>query len=208
MSSHYAYKPRLGFDIRVKPPQTDEPPIWETSARRCDAPGCARTADCRAPKSPNKIADYYWFCTDHAREYNRSWNFFEGMSEAEAAAFREAATYGHRPTWKINTGPSARAGRASAQGEAAFFDAFGIFGREGPPKHRDEKRDRGLSRLQAKAFASLGLEPGAGKGEIRAQYTALIKKFHPDSNGGDRSTEARFRDVLKAYKILRRAGLC
>lgn len=207
MSSHYAYRPRLGFDIRVKPPQTDEPPIWETSARRCDAPGCSRKADCRAPKSPDKIGDYYWFCTEHAREYNRSWNFFEGMSETDAAAFREAATYGHRPTWKINSGFSAKAGRASAQGEAAFYDAFGILERTGPAPEAPPP-GRKLSRLQQKAFESLGLEPNADKGEIRAQYTALIKKFHPDANGGDRSTESRFRDVLKAYKILRRAGLC
>ena len=212
MSNHYAYKPRFGFDIRIKPPRQEDAPIWEASARRCDAPGCARRADCRAPKSPDNMSDFYWFCTEHARDYNRCWNFFDGMSEAEAAAFREAAIYGHRPTWKMSVnspGAGAAASHASFRGRAAFEDAFGVFGRVAPtPETGPWRRDRKLTRLQEKALASLDLAADADGPAIRARYKLLVKRFHPDANGGDRSTEARFRDVLRAYQILRRANFC
>ena len=94
MSEAYNYKPRFK-DIRIKPPK-DEPAPEE---RVCEWPGCKKHGNSRAPKANDRLNDFYWFCQSHASEYNKSWNFFEGMSENAAQSFRESAAYGHRPTW-------------------------------------------------------------------------------------------------------------
>ncbi len=59
-----------------------------------------------------------------------------------------------------------------------------------------------------KALDVLGLDEGADQAAIKAQYKALVKRFHPDANGGDRSFEDRLRDIIKAHDTLRGAGLC
>ena len=37
---------------------------------------------------------------------------------------------------------------------------------------------------------------------IKARYKELVKRLHPDANGGDRSSETRLQDVIVAYKTL------
>ncbi len=105
MPSTFRYRPRFK-DIRVKPPRPPEegaeppPDAREASERACDHPGCRVPAATRAPKSRDLLSDHYWFCQAHAAEYNRSWNFFAGMSEGEVQAriADEPATGGSRAT--------------------------------------------------------------------------------------------------------------
>ncbi|MFN3434445.1 MAG: molecular chaperone DnaJ, partial [Sphingomonas sp.] len=56
-----------------------------TTVRLCDRHGCEAPGNCPAPKSPNS-PDRWYFCEAHAAEYNRGWNYFEGLSAEEAAA--------------------------------------------------------------------------------------------------------------------------
>lgn len=207
MTQRYSYKPRLGYDIRIKPPSEREAPAWKPEERRCEAPGCNRKADCRAPKGPQNLEEFYWFCAEHAREYNRTWNFFDGMSENQAAAYRESAIFGHRPTWKLGENAYANtAARAAAGGRRTMRDQFKVF--EDGESDVAEAPRRKLSRLQAKAMQSLSLQPDATADEIKRRYKLLVKRFHPDANGGDRSAEEKLQDVINAYEILKRAGLC
>jgi DnaJ-class molecular chaperone len=67
---------------------------------------------------------------------------------------------------------------------------------------------RKLKTLEAKAMETLGLEMNASGEAIKARYKELVKRHHPDANGGDRGSEDRFRDVLQAYRVLKQAGLC
>ena len=67
---------------------------------------------------------------------------------------------------------------------------------------------RPVRNAEAKALDTLGLEPGASPDEIKAQYKTLVKRFHPDANGGSRATEDRFREIVQAYDYLRSAGVC
>ena len=125
------YKPRLGFDIRVKPPTgKQKPPAWaEPSDRACEKEGCEEQAACSLPKSPRTPRSRVWYCLVHAREHNKSWNYFEGMSEGEAKAAREANIYGDRPTWSMGKNDRARAATQKT-GPADMEDAFGVFGKE------------------------------------------------------------------------------
>jgi hypothetical protein len=93
MPGAFQYRPKF-VDIRVKPPKADEPDAEDVNAlkpgeRACDHAGCRRAATARAPKSREMMNEHYWFCQEHAAEYNRNWNFFAGMSEGEMRAFQK-----------------------------------------------------------------------------------------------------------------------
>ena len=147
------------------------------AVRLCDRDGCEAAGDCPAPKSPNSPERWY-FCRDHAAEYNRGWDYFEGLS-AEDAAAREAAE----------------------SGTAAGYERARHYAWAGPgdgTRSRDERR----------ALDVLGLDDTADTAAIKAQYKTLVKRFHPDANGGDRSFEERLRDIIRAHDVLRAAGMC
>ncbi|TIV43611.1 MAG: J domain-containing protein, partial [Mesorhizobium sp.] len=92
-------------------------------------------------------------------------------------------------------------------GRAGYYnrmrDPFNLFG--GGPR---EARERKAKPLEAKALETLGLDTKATGKDIKARYKELVKRHHPDANGGDRGSEDRFRDVLQAYRVLKQAGLC
>ena len=93
-------------------------------------------------------------------------------------------------------------------GRAGYYnrvrDPFNVFGTDPntPPRQRKARP------LEAKALETLGLTAKATAKEIKARYKELVKRHHPDANGGDRGSEDRFRDVLQAYRVLKQAGLC
>ena len=70
----------------------------------CGWPGCRAAGTHRAPKGRGRDGEYLFFCLDHVREYNHSYNYFAGMSDDEVAAWQKAAITGHRPTWKMGVG--------------------------------------------------------------------------------------------------------
>jgi DnaJ-domain-containing protein 1 len=207
MPARFQYRPRF-VDIRVRPPApdgADEDVIaLKPGERACDHPDCRLPASTRAPKSRDMLGDHYWFCQAHAAEYNRSWNFFAGLTEDEVRQrITEDMTTGGRPTWPFKASSQSREA-SGAQG--GFTDPFGLFG--GANRAREKAaQERGLGRLERQALADLDLEPGAQKAEIRARYAELVKRCHPDANGGDRSAEHKLQRVIRAYKTLRKAKL-
>ena len=64
-----------------------------------------------------------------------------------------------------------------------------------------------MTRLQMQALDTLHLAHSATLIEIKARYKELVKRFHPDANGGDRGAEERLKQVIKAYGVLRASGL-
>jgi hypothetical protein len=208
MSGAFQYKPKF-VDIRVRPPREDEADVHvlKPGERRCEHPDCLMPATAKAPKSRKRLDEHYWFCQAHAAEYNRSWDFFEGMSEAEINRSREEAATGDRPTWQFKASRLSREAAAFAAGAARnFSDPLGVF-RASRRRAEAEQESRKLGRLERNALGDLDLTEEATAKEIRSRYTELIKRCHPDSNGGDRSAEHKLQRVLKAFKILRQAKL-
>jgi DnaJ-domain-containing protein 1 len=212
MTAAFQYRPRF-VDIRVRPP----PPEAESAAeelglkpgeRPCDHVGCKAAGVARAPKSRDMLDEHYWFCQPHAAEYNRSWNFFAGMTDEQIRARQtEEAFTGGRPTWQFKAGRGSREAAAAAS-RGFFRDAFGIFGRDRPPTEAERAAyDKRLGRLERNALADLDLDATADAGAIRRRYTELLKRCHPDANGGDRSTEHKLQRVIKAFRTLRKAKL-
>jgi curved DNA-binding protein CbpA len=208
MATAFQYKPRF-VDIRVRPPAPEEaepPPALEPGERLCDHVGCRRPASTRAPKTRHPQAEHYWFCQAHAAEYNRAWNFFSGMTEAEIRArLADEMATGGRPTWSFGSGMR---NREAAARRGFFRDAFGIFSQTRPRSGEAEAAaDRRLGKLERAALADLDLDLNAPAPAIRARYIELVKRCHPDANGGDRSAEHRLARVIRAYKTLRKAKL-
>ena len=196
------YAPRFGVDIRVKPEGHHEP-----VKRPCSRPGCPAEGSHRAPKGPDQLNQYYWFCVDHVREYNLSWDYFKGMSDGEVEEFQRAAMTGHRPTWKL--GLNATPGFKDKKLRAIFglSDGMRMF-EEGPGHAPNERKPvrRQRSKLQMQALDALNLDVNATWDDVKLRYKDLVKKFHPDANGGDRSAEDRLKAVIKAYGQLRSSG--
>jgi len=216
MPGAFQYKPKF-VDIRVKPPKADEPDEQDVHAlkpgeRSCDHAGCRRAATARAPKSREMMNEHYWFCQQHAAEYNRNWNFFAGMSEGEMRAFQKDELFtGGRPTWEMKAGKYSREAAAFnhrfRRGEG-YRDAFDLFGRGGhQAQARPEPEARHLGKLERGALAELDLEVNADGAKIRGRYTELVRRLHPDANGGDRAGENRLQKVIRAYQTLRKAGM-
>jgi hypothetical protein len=209
MALSFNYKPRF-VDIRVRPPAEEDPRAEDIGSlkpgeRPCDRPDCRSAASFRAPKSRDLMGEHYWFCQAHAAEYNRSWNFFAGMSEDQMREeITEDLTTGGRPTWSFKASNNSREAGAA---RGLFRDPFSLFGGAGAKARAQEARERSLGRLELQALADLDLDRGAEKKVIRARYAELVKRCHPDANGGDRSAEHKLQRVIRAYKTLRKAKL-
>lgn len=168
----------------------------------CSWRGCDERANFKAPKSKgtigsNKNDDYHFFCAEHIGEYNKNWNFFEGMSEAEIDSFRHDALTGHLPTWDRETRKSSRRFSASDISEAlARFRGVHV-------KTQPEKSARILTEAQKDALAVMDLPMEANAKQIKQRYKALVKQLHPDVNYGDKQSEERFKRVAESYKILK-----
>ncbi|MEZ5994478.1 MAG: J domain-containing protein [Hyphomonadaceae bacterium] len=204
MSSAFRYRPKF-VDIRVKKPDA-ETLEREPGERVCDHIGCGRSGLHRAPKSRDHSGEYWHFCVEHAADYNRRWNYFAGMSDAELAEHQKREETGHRPTWTFRSGRLDRfsaAMRGFRAGQSR--DPFGMFG--GEPVAAPVKARRRLTRLQALALEAMTLEETADAAQIRARYAELVKRWHPDSNGGDRSAEENLLRVIRAYQTLKAGGL-
>ena len=164
---------------------------------------------CKAPKSPDRLRDYFNFCQPHAREYNKNWNFFSGMTDADIQEWQVGARHGHRPTWDVrkNTGERASAQKKRRAGHtAATEEGYNIFGDGAEPQESAPTRRR-LSKLQIKALNDLGLDDTATKSDVRKRYTQLVKQLHPDANQGKRNTEGSFQRVVAAMKVLKTTNL-
>jgi curved DNA-binding protein CbpA len=195
------------FDrIRVKP---GEDRRLRPDAPCCDWKGCGNTATHRAPKGRLRENEYWRFCLDHVREYNHSYNYFAGMSEDAVTKYQKDSITGHRPTWKMGTGH-----RAADFGPYGARDPFNVFRELGggpnwrPRSEGTEPQGRTVHNAARKALHELGLEAGADRAEIKARFKTLVKRHHPDANGGDRASEDKLREIIQAYNYLKSTGAC
>ncbi|MGH6828725.1 MAG: J domain-containing protein [Rhizomicrobium sp.] len=187
-------------DIRIR---KDEAKPRQSRVRLCVIKDCTEPGECRVPKSRENLSDYVFLCIAHARAHNEAWDFFQGMDDQDIERFRDEAMFGHRPTWPLGR----RAARARhGHGPYHFHDGHALLDDESE-NSQPRRPERQLTRLQATAMDTLQLAHNATLNEIKARYKELVKRFHPDANGGDRGAEERLKQVIKAYGVLRASGL-
>ena len=158
--------------------------------RVCGFPGCAERGEHRAPVSRERLHEYYWFCLDHVRLYNQAWDYLAGMSEDEIERQRRADTVWQRPSWPL--------GRFGQQAMRQAHDPFGVFGEDDAPPRRPPPETE-----EQKALAVLDLKEPVTFADVKTRYKSLVKKLHPDANGGDRDAEERLKTVNQAYAALK-----
>jgi curved DNA-binding protein CbpA len=197
------------FDrIRVKP---DQERRLRAELPACQWPKCGAPATHRAPKGRLRAGEYWQFCLEHVREYNNSYNFFAGMSEDAVAEYQKDSITGHRPTWKMGSVGGTRSNGRGRRPGWASEDPFGLFGEaaaNGAGHARPTAEGRKILNAQRRALDALGLEADAKRVDIKARFKMLVKRHHPDANGGDRGSEERLREIIAAYNYLKSAGFC
>lgn len=163
--------------------------------RPCDVPGCGAPGEYRAPRSRQALTDYWWFCLEHVRAYNASWDFYKGMSPAQIEAQLRADTSWQRPTWPL--------GRLGAGGLSPddLRDPLHILSslHTAPPKPRTEQAPAEMR----EPLATLGLTWPLTLETLKTRYKELAKRHHPDANNGDRAAEERLKTINLAYAAVR-----
>jgi hypothetical protein len=195
------------FDsVRAKPAGESLAP---KAGPTCQWKGCQSAGLYKAPVGRGLEGKYYLFCLDHVRQFNSSYNYFEGWSTAEVEAFQKDAVIGHRPTWKAGMSGGIRGYRHKAGSGGSFTGAFTdphsvLGGRLGRNRVAPGRR---LKPLERKSLEALGLDEGADRARIKARFKELVKRHHPDANGGDKRSENKLREIIQAYNYLKQAGL-
>ena len=201
------------FDsIRIKP--NKQSAKQQARAREeavlCEWPDCKNKGPHRAPKGRANDKEYWHFCLNHVREYNQSYNFFSGMNADAVARYQKDALTGHRPTWKMGANGTKGKGKTAEVDLEGAADPFAMFselngrGRWRPgPEAAPKSEARKIFNAERKALQVMGLGPEATLEQVKVKYKALVKQHHPDANGGDRSTEDRLIEIIKAYNYLK-----
>lgn len=181
----------------------------------CAWKGCEETGAHKAPAGQGREGQYLMFCVDHVREYNASYNYFVGMSDEQVARFQKDNLTGHRPTWKTGT----TAGPASGNKmrgptptpdqlkQARVNDAHGFFSFRAKREADSAEPRRYIRPLDRKALEVLHLTDAATKEQIKARYKDLVKKHHPDLNGGDERSAEALREIIQAHNQLKASKL-
>jgi hypothetical protein len=175
----------------------------------CAWKGCGNAGEFRAPRD-KELRSYFQFCLEHVRAYNASWDYHKGASAAELEAeIRSAATW-ERPTWKLGTLGGGRrrfkvedpfgfsAGTAFDPESEAPYSTHNTSGSRAP---RDEAAHVHAARMSA--LKVLDLTMPVTLESLKRRYKALVKKYHPDANGGSAEAETRMKIINQAYQTLK-----
>ena len=178
----------------------------EGAEQACAHPGCAEPGEFRAPSSGRRPdfdgpGDWRWLCLDHVREFNDRYNYFSGMSTEEIEAAQ--TPYGG---WDRETRAFAANGSPTPKWAdfADPLDAIGARFRRDPGLGADQRKDgRPLSGQDIQSLRILGLEVDADRRRLRQRYAELLRRYHPDHNGGNRGHEKALQAVIQAYTQLK-----
>lgn len=172
----------------------------ERPGSRCSAPGCAEPGEFKAPYTPGGFdgpGSWRWLCLEHVREHNARYNFFDGMSPDEIEAAQSPIAGWERATRAFATNG---ADRGPAWSE--FTDPLDAIGARFRPEARRQAVDR-FTAKERQALGVLNLKDDADRTKLRKRYSELVRRYHPDRNGGDRTHERQLTKVIEAYQLLK-----
>jgi hypothetical protein len=175
----------------------------EGARAKCAAPGCGAPGEFKAPLQPANFdgpGSWRFLCLDHVREHNAKYNFFEGMTPEEIQDAQGPLGGWERPSRKF-----AANGADPPPAWSDFADPLeAISGRFG--RNRKGHQSPRFDKAERRALSVLGLGEDADRNQLRKRYSGLVRRYHPDKNGGDRSQEGRLGEVIEAYQLLRRSS--
>lgn len=169
----------------------DPPP----QTRSCESPGCLEPGEYRAPKNARELNQYVWFCLEHVREYNASWDYYRGMNEREIEQHRQADVTWQRPTWAFGQRPLDPDG-------PPVYDPLGLFGqrqKRASPEHRIYMAPQSE---EAEAVVLFEIALPMTQKTLKKRYIELVKRYHPDTNPNDPECEEHIKRINHAYDVL------
>lgn len=157
--------------------------------RQCDHPGCSHEGEYRAPRARDRLNEYYWFCLDHVRAYNAAWDYYRGMSSDQIEREVRQDTTWQRQTWPLG------AQTGNRRFSFTVHDPFEVFGEGAGEAARPMTAEEEAMRV-------MDLAPPLTLAGLKTRYKELVKRHHPDANGGDKDAEEKFKQVNHAYTTL------
>jgi hypothetical protein len=182
---------------RTARPRAYAPDPAAPEGRACDMPSCGAAGEYRAPKSRSALNDYWWFCLEHVRAYNGSWDYYKGMTPGEIEAQLRSDTAWQRPTW-----PLGRLGTGIWE-EEVMRDPLHILAAARIDRGKARPAQGGAPTELREPLATLGLSWPTTLEAVKTRYKELAKRHHPDANGGSRDAEERLKTINLAYAALR-----
>jgi hypothetical protein len=164
----------------------------------CDHYGCLGDGIYKAPKSRAQISEYHFFCLEHVRQYNKSWNYHAGLNDEQVETSIRGATTWERPSWPFGTRPETFEGFSKGN----IWDAFGFFGKS-KNNNNNEIYKKNFNPQELDALDIMGLKPPIDINKLKSRYKYLVKLYHPDRNGGDKEAEERLKLINEAYTTLK-----
>ena len=162
----------------------------------CEWENCNENGDFRAPVEKDNSKDHRWLCEEHIKLFNKSWNYFDGMSQGEIENFLKSDMTWHRPTQKFNSPDNF----FNILWNNALNDKSNFFRQEKNGHGIDEKK---LNDKDIKAFKIMGLELNASWPIIQKKFKTLVKRFHPDKNAGNKEFEDKLKRITLAYSHIK-----
>ena len=197
------------FDgIRVRP--ASRKAAEKARAPDCAWDGCKEPGNHKAPRGRDHEGQYLNFCVDHVRQYNKSYNYFSGLNDTDIQTYLKDSLTGNRPTWTMGAAAGDASAtqappRAARRWSGKAKDPFNLFG-DDATRARQASKTKKVRSLESKAFVTLDLTEESSGETIRTRYKSLVKQYHPDANGGDKSSEERLRTIIAAYSHLKKMG--
>lgn len=174
----------------------------EGAAAHCAVPGCAMPGEYKAPLTASSFdgpGNWQWLCLDHVREHNARYNYFAGMSTEEIEAAQSPLA-----GWERATRAFAAAGGDPAPAWSDFADPLdAISGRFATRRQAPTVAPARFSGAEKQALHVLGLGDDTDLHAVRQRYSELVRRYHPDRNGGDRRHEGKLGQVLEAWQLLK-----
>ena len=174
---------------------------WEKHEKKeCDYFKCNKNGEFRAPKSRSNLNEYYFFCIKHVSEYNKSWDFYRGLSVDEIEISMRKDTVWDRPSWPLKGNPS----KIIDQLNKFMENDYTLFekDREINDFFKNKLFDENLTLEENKSLKVLNLKMPISVEEIKKKYKKLVKLYHPDVNANNIEAEKKFKEITEAYKIL------
>ena len=161
----------------------------------CEWENCKKIGKFKAPLEKDNSKNYKWLCDEHIKLFNKSWDYFDGMSEEEIIKFLKSDVTWHRPTQKFGSPDNF----FNILWNNALNDKFKIFNEN---KSTDVNK-RKLCKQDKDAFNVMGLEFSADLLTLQKKFKTLVKKFHPDKHSGNKIYEDRLKKITLAYSHLK-----
>ena len=162
----------------------------------CEWSKCKELGEFKAPVEKDNSKNFRWLCKLHIKEFNKNWNYFDGMNQNEIENFLKSDLTWHRPTQKFGSADNF----FNILWNNALSDKFNFFKKDTLRNNLDRRQ---LSEKDKDAFRIMGLEFNADWSIIQKKFKTLVKKFHPDRNPGNKEFENKLKKITLAYSHLK-----